>query len=109
MNPYDLLGYLLLGSFLGAVGQGIRIIVGIKKRFDEVVPGKSLSNLLDGKRMGISVGIALVVGAIAGALGVLDFVGTPMTKETVTTLISIGYAGTDFIEGFMRRTQTPIS
>lgn len=106
MNAYDLLIYLLLGALLGTVGQGIRIIVGIKKLLDGADPGKKLSELLDGKRLALSVGIALLVGAIAGMLGVLDIdvIGKSISKESLATLISIGYAGTDFIEGFMRRT-----
>ncbi len=104
MDPYVLLGYLLLGSFLGAVGQGIRIIVGIKKCSDEATQsGKTMADILEGKRMLVSLGLALVVGAIAGVLGVLDIIGKEISKDSVTTLISIGYAGTDFIEGFMRR------
>ncbi|ASC71285.1 hypothetical protein XM38_022370 [Halomicronema hongdechloris C2206] len=35
MGAYEILAYLLLGALLGALGQGIRVIVGLKKKSDE--------------------------------------------------------------------------
>ena len=46
--------------------------------------------------------IALVVGGVAGVLGAIAYLEKPITPEFMITLIAIGYAGTDFIEGFMK-------
>ena len=35
MDPWTALGYILLGGLLGAIGQGIRVVVGLKKQMDE--------------------------------------------------------------------------
>lgn len=40
---------------------------------------------------------------IAGVLCVIELLGTEITKEFMITLIAVGYAGTDFIEWFMKR------
>jgi hypothetical protein len=58
------------------------------------------------KQLLLSFVIALVIGGIAGVLGAIGLLGAEITKESIITLITIGYAGTDFIEGFMK-TKTP--
>jgi hypothetical protein len=102
MDPYSALANVGLGIILGAVGQGIRVIVGIKKQLDEAsTSGKK--DWFQGKQLLISLIIALTIGGIAGVLGAIQFLGTQITKEFMMTLIAIGYAGTDFIEGFMKK------
>jgi|Deesub1362B_J571_1020462.scaffolds.fasta_scaffold00001_31 hypothetical protein len=106
MDPFNLLGYLILGGFLGMVGQGIRVFVGIKKVHDkqEVKDGsKKLSDLLDGKRLGLSLMYAFIIGTIAGVLGVVNYLGKELSTEHIFALIGAGYAGTDFIEGVFYR------
>ena len=106
MDPYKILGYLILGGFLGVIGQGIRVFVGVKKLRDKqaVKEGsKKLSELLDGKRLGLSLMYAFIIGAIAGVLGVVSFLGKELTKDHIFALIGAGYAGTDFIEGVFYR------
>ena len=44
----------------------------------------------------------------AGVLGVLGILGAPLTKDSVVILLTIGYAGTDFIEGFMKTQTAPV-
>jgi len=106
MEVYAALGYVILGGILGAVGQGIRVIVGIKKQLDEAsTSGKKWEDWFEMKQLLLSLIIAFTIGGIAGVLGGTWFLGSEITKESMMTLIAIGYAGTDFIEGFMK-TQT---
>ncbi len=112
MKGNDLLLLLAIGAIAGAFGQGLRAIVGIKKASDEAAArGKSLSE------GGLDVGrliFSLFVGAIAGGIGIFTITGfKPEAAEAITPevffgVIGIGYAGTDFIEGFFR-TQLPKS
>lgn len=107
MEVYTVLGYVVLGGILGAVGQGIRVIVGIKEHQDEAsTSGKKWEDWFEMKQLLLSLIIALAIGGIAGVLGAIGLLGTEITKESMITLITIGYAGTDFIEGFMK-TKTP--
>lgn len=103
MGACDALCYILLGAVLGAVGQSIRVIVGLKKKFDEAsLEGKPVKDWFELRHLLVSLLIAFVIGSIAGVLGVLDLFGKEITKETLVALIAIGYSGTDFIEGFMK-------
>jgi hypothetical protein len=97
----DLLLTLLAGGVLGALGQGIRAVVGLKKLGDESAQvGKQLADLVVPSRMVVS----LLIGFIAGALGILAIdVSQGYPAQTIVTLIGIGYAGADFIEGFFQR------
>jgi len=107
MEVYTVLGHVVLGGILGAVGQGIRVIVGIKKHQDEAsTSGKKWEEWFEMKQLLLSLIIAFTIGGIAGVLGAIGLLGTEITKESMITLIIIGYAGTDFIEGFMK-TKTP--
>lgn len=92
-----------LGFLLGAVGQTARVIVGLKKTSDEVRAqgaGTSFSDCFEPGQLVISLIIGGVAGALA-SLAVLDQM-TTLTKEVVLGLMAAGYAGSDFIEGFMR-------
>jgi hypothetical protein len=114
MEIQTLLIGILLGAILGITGQGIRVIVGIKKENDKAeeeakAAGKKVVRLyesLNNKRLLIS----LLIGLVAGILSYLfllpegehEFTITP-TKANVLAMIASGYAGTDFIEGFINR------
>lgn len=105
MDVYTVIGYLLLGGILGAIGQGLRVIVGLKKQYDQALKSdKKLGELFDTKKLWLSFLIAFIIGGIAGTLGVIRFLGEEITKESIIILIAIGYAGTDFIEGFVKKT-----
>jgi len=107
MEVYTVLGYVVLGGILGAVGQGMRVIVGIKKQLEEAsTSGKKWGDWFEMKQLLLSLLIALTIGGIAGVLGAIGLLGTEITKESIMALIATGYAGTDFIEGFMK-TETP--
>jgi len=102
MDAWAVLSYLLLGGLLGVVGQGIRVMVGLKKKYDESLrSNKKWKDIFDAKQLWISLLIAFLIGIIAGVLGVINYVGKEINKEFLLTIIGIGYAGTDFIEGFI--------
>jgi hypothetical protein len=106
MAPLEVLEYLVVGAFLGAIGQLIRVVVGLKKAMDQA-GGQDWSSWFNGNRLLISILISAVVGAIAGILGIVGLIGTPLTTASLVALVTIGYSGTDFIEGFMRSQATP--
>ncbi|HUL58296.1 MAG TPA: hypothetical protein VLU43_03435 [Anaeromyxobacteraceae bacterium] len=102
MSAHDWIMQFLVGGMFGALGQGLRVVVGLKKLND--------SALLQKKPFGelFSAGtlvLSLLIGAIAGVLGTLTSSMNlqAITRENVMLLIGIGYAGADFIEGFVRK------
>jgi hypothetical protein len=56
---------------------------------------------------GSALGISLLIGFIAGALAMIgiseSFEAAKPSKELIVTLLGAGYAGTDFIEGFIKK------
>jgi len=108
-TPENLLLFMLLGSLFGMLGQGARVIVGVKKSYTPDASGAETPWEI--KRLVYSLIIALVVGAVAGTLaviaelkpgdnGVEEF---EFGKETIWIWIGAGYAGTDFIEGLFKK------
>lgn len=106
MESSEIILNLLIGGLLGLVGQMLRFLVGYKKLYDLAAKESiSASDMFDTSRFVIS----LIIGFAAGVVGVLSlwdfktslFSANP--KETLMTLIGIGYAGTDFIEGFIKK------
>lgn len=98
-----LLTQLLLGGVLGAVGQGIRVVIGLKKEYDDVqMTGLAFDKAFSRSELGVS----LIIGFVAGVLAYISLVGLDtdlIDNNAVTALIGAGYAGTDFIEGFMKK------
>lgn len=129
MTNYDVLINLTLGGLLGVVGQGIRVIIGLKKLQEEaktvadaipppvavVPPGASPSlpisskavynQLFDSRKLWLS----LFIGFIAGCLASLvqnegdKTDNAAFSNEVVLGIIAAGYAGTDFIEGIFKK------
>jgi hypothetical protein len=99
----EFLSALVLGGILGMVGQGMRVIVGMKKIYESLGVGEQFGTKMDWSRLSIS----LVIGFITGAFGMIlkidyDTVSTMiMTKDFMLSIIAIGYMGVDFIEGMM--------
>src|SRR5262249_26031646 len=96
-----------LGAILGATGQGIRVIVGLKKAAESAqATGSSLKQVFNGARLLVS----LLIGAIAGVLPAFLFIpkAKPITYQPLIAFWGAVYAGADFIEGFMRRA-VPVS
>jgi hypothetical protein len=115
MNLETTMNYLFLGAVLGAVGQGFRVVVGLKKQMEAARILKAQGNgvatsksnekwegWFDGKQLSISIMISLIVGAVAGIIGVFDLMGKEISREALISIVALGYAGTDFIEGFVK-------
>ncbi len=86
------------------VGQGIRVMVGLKKKYDESLrSNKKWKDIFDARQLWISILISFLIGSVAGILGVINYIDQAITKEFLFTLIGLGYAGTDFIEGFIKK------
>jgi hypothetical protein len=97
--------YIVLGIILGAVGQGARAVIGVKKAADEAAAKcqTRIDEWFDMKRLIFS----LIVGAIAGCLAAILLIETPVNKELLLGLVAAGYAGADFIEGLMSKYTPP--
>jgi hypothetical protein len=103
MNASETLVYIVLGIILGIVGQSVRAIVGVKKSSDEAsFSEKAFKDWFEIKRLIFS----LIIGGTAGALGAIYQLGAPIDKQFLLAIVASGYAGADFIEGFMK-TKTP--
>lgn len=100
----EFLSALILGGILGMVGQGMRVIVGMKKLYETLEDNEAFGNKLDWGRLWVS----LVIGFIAGAFGMIlkiDYQAVStmvMSKDFMISIIAIGYMGVDFIEGMMK-------
>lgn len=91
-----------LGAMMGALGQAIRAIVGLKKVNDAVSNSTAkVSDVIEPARMVTS----LVIGAIAGSLASVGLISDihAVTSAQIVALLGAGYSGADFIEGFMSR------
>jgi hypothetical protein len=95
MNAYEILANLILGIILGVLGQGIRVVVGLKKLSEE---SNSTDKNFDIKRLVLSLGI----GGVAGGLSAIILLEQKLDKELLLTIMASGYAGTDFIEGVLK-------
>ena len=103
-TPINILVLIILGAILGMVGQGLRVVVGIKKLGDQASnEKKDQKNLFETQQLVLSLIIAFAVGAIAGVLAAVTNINTEFSTSLIFTFIAAGYAGTDFIEGFMRK------
>src|SRR5208283_898713 len=104
MDARTVLGRLLLAASLGAIGQLIRVVIGLKKESDAAAAaGKKLSDNFNPQELFVSLAISLMVGAIAGVLSAVATNTAAFDSKTLTAFIGVGYAGTDFIEGFIKK------
>jgi hypothetical protein len=103
MTIIEIINNVLAGGMLGALGQGIRVAVGLKKFNEEnaanAAQGKPIEEFSTGRLV-----ISIFVGFVAGAIGMLVKGATLSDKgnfstEAIVTIIAIGYSGADFIEG----------
>lgn len=101
MTPIQWLQIVALGMIFGALGQGARSIVGIKKLNDFADDTTPVSALVDGIRLLTSFGIGAVAGAFAAVTLITDLTKVP--AEQLFAIAAAGYSGSDFIEGFITR------
>jgi len=83
---------LLIGAVLGACGQGLRVLVGLKKSLERRDPIRWTL-----------IFVSLLIGAAAGAIAAVTLGVTALTATAITAIVTAGYAGTDFIEGFAKK------
>jgi hypothetical protein len=104
MDTAQTLALLALGGLLGAAGQGLRVVVGIKKEIDRAnleSPRKTAGDWFDGKELGIS----FLLGAVAGILAAASQYAPDLviTRDLLFGFAAAGYAGADFIGGLMQK------
>ncbi|MFC0184207.1 hypothetical protein SAMN04515674_102261 [Pseudarcicella hirudinis] len=111
----DVINNIVAGGLLGILGQGIRVIVGLKKANDAAQSTAQAQSLagdktassrqvfndnFDTKRFVLS----LFIGFVAGALAIMFSVtGSQLNQQAILTTLAAGYAGTDFIEGLLNK------
>ncbi|HPU49566.1 MAG TPA: hypothetical protein PLS54_09945 [Syntrophomonadaceae bacterium] len=98
MSIYETAVFIFTGAFLGMVGQLIRVVIGLKK-LKERSPSENFGKDIDTKQLVISI----FIGVVAGTIAALTLLGEEIDKQTLFTIVAIGYAGTDFIEGFIKK------
>jgi hypothetical protein len=104
VSAAGVLCFLLIGVIMGVCGQVARTVVGIKKELDAAKPdGDKWDSWFNMQELVVS----LVIGGGAGALACITMWGDPIDKKFVVACLLAGYAGADFIEGFMTKTAPP--
>ncbi|WGM39137.1 hypothetical protein [Caulobacter sp. NIBR1757] len=103
MPPYDMYQWITLltfGGLVGAMGQGARTAVGLKKLAQEAaVKEVGMTDLIAASRIFVSLAIGFIAGSLGG-IGVVQKINQIQLHE-VMAIAAIGYAGADFIEGFI--------
>jgi len=96
VDAIQALTFIGLGAIVGALGQGARAAVGIKKELDS-----RQSQWFNGRELGIS----FLLGAVAGGVAALAQYGpnVEVTKEMLLGFAAAGYAGADFVAGMMQK------
>lgn len=105
----QLLEVLLAGGLLGIIGQGIRIIVGLKKLDDQRSAGATEAFTVN--RLLVSLFIGFIAGALAAIANYPE--EGALSREFILGIIAAGYAGADFVEGvfntFFKKKNEPAS
>jgi len=107
VDPTVVVMQLLLGGILGMTGQGARVIVGLKKVYEEA--GKKRTSFAEEFSPSTLI-VSLIIGFVAGVLAFIGIAGLDaelVDQQQMLATLGAGYAGTDFIEGFMKRTAVP--
>ncbi len=93
---------IVLGGLAGALGQGARCIIGLKKLGDQATAeGKTREELFDAARLVTSFLIGFVAGAFAAIFASPDL--AKIQIEQFLAFASAGYAGADAIEAVISR------
>lgn len=91
-----------LGGLVGAVGQGARAFVGLKKTHDAASGANvSLGEMVEGSKLIFSFGMGFVAGALSAIMLIDNIRAVP--PEQIFALIAAGYSGADIIEGLISR------
>ena len=102
MNAQAWLTLLSLSALLGAVGQMFRVVPGIYKLNEDRRDGKSNTEF-----SGMTLLISVLLGALAGVAAGIGFIeklnAATIEVGVIVAIITSGYAGSDFIEGFIKK------
>lgn len=106
----DVLVLIAVGGMLGTFGQGMRAIIGLKKLQEKAqAAGTQFNEMFSTSKLSLS----LLIGFIAGGIGILTVRPEEgaITTQYLLMIVAIGYAGVDFIEGFVQRSlpQAPLA
>ena len=102
MEPSHWFILVMLGGLMGTIGQGLRVIVGLKKLQEKTTQMRvPFSQSIQTNTLCIS----LLIGFIAGAIAIMSFGAEAQmpSREMLLGVMAAGYAGTDFIEGFVKK------
>jgi hypothetical protein len=103
-TPFDILVTLVLGALLGMIGQGLRVWVGISKaNADPANFNKKMDQYIETRRILFSFLYAFIIGALTGGTMAIGHIGERWDNSLIMAIITAGYAGTDFIEGFINK------
>lgn len=102
-DPAKILSVILLGALLGIVGQMVRVLVGLKKLKDASETKADFDDQFDVKKLVLSLLYASIIGLVAGVLMAVDSLDKVWDRSTILAIIAAGYAGVDFIEGFLSK------
>jgi hypothetical protein len=121
MNTSDTLQLIAIGGILGIIGQIIRFIVGMKKLKEDKAEAQQLNERITQANATANItanaemlapipsfsnrqfGISLLIGMSAGIIAALFSQEVKQDKAFFAAIIAAGYAGADFIEGFMSK------
>jgi hypothetical protein len=105
MTATEFLVFLTLCLILGAAGQVGRTVVGLKKLRDQTAAqGTDFNDSFETSRLVVSLILGGVAGVLAGlALRATDTTGLTYDVKFALGIMAAGYAGADFIEGFMSK------
>ncbi len=94
----DWLLIIALGALCGFLGQSLRVVVGLHKAAQA-----EKQTEFEYARLLISLLIGVLAGALAAIAATTAIGVTPglLDTQTVLALVAAGYAGADFIEGFV--------
>jgi putative chitinase len=108
MSATQFLTFLVLCMILGAAGQVGRVVVGLKKLRDQTnAQGTDFNESFEVSRLVVSLIIGGVAGIIAGlALKSGDVSANAYDTKFAVGIMAAGYAGADFIEGFISKNVT---
>jgi hypothetical protein len=105
-SAIEVLGALALAGTLGAAGQAVRAVGGLKKMSDQArADGVAASTYFQTSRFVISLIVGFVAGMVAGvSLGLSKLISVDADNtQLFLGLAAAGYGGTDFLEAFARR------
>ncbi len=102
MTIFEWTQLIALGGLAGAVGQGARAIIGLKKAHDAASSANArLGQMIEASKLFVSLGIGFVAGALSAIFLIQDIRLVP--SQQIFALIAAGYAGGDLIEGLISR------